>query len=63
LEPGGSNYLFFVLKNPETGEHVFAETYQEQLANQDLYLNGGGGETEEEQPPSDEEQPIEQSDG
>jgi UPF0755 protein len=63
LEPGGSQYLFFVLKDPETGEHVFANTYEEQLANQALYLNGGGGETEEEQPPSDEEVPIEQSGG
>jgi UPF0755 protein len=62
LEPGGTAYLFFVLKNPETGEHAFAETYEEQLANQDLYLNGGGGGTEE-QPPADEEVPIEQSGG
>jgi peptidoglycan lytic transglycosylase G len=63
LQPGGTANLFFVLKDPETGEHVFAETYDEQLANQELYLNGGGGETEEEQPPSDEEVPIEQSGG
>jgi UPF0755 protein len=63
LEPGGTQYLFFVLKDPETGEHAFANTYEEQLANQELYLNGDGGETEE-QPPSDEEEvPIEQSGG
>jgi UPF0755 protein len=61
LEPGGTDNLFFVLANPDTGEHVFAVSYEEQLENQNLYLNGGGGETVEETPPpsDDEEVPIE----
>jgi UPF0755 protein len=75
LQPGGTNYLYFVLKNPETGEHVFAETYDEQLANQELYLNGGDGSGDStdssgdsgEQAPTetttDEEVPIEQTGG
>ncbi|MFL5760727.1 MAG: endolytic transglycosylase MltG [Thermomicrobiales bacterium] len=75
LQPAGTNYLYFVLKNPETGEHVFAETYNEQLANQELYQNGGGsgdsngsGDTTDQQTPTDggstdQEVPIEQTGG
>jgi UPF0755 protein len=64
LYPAGTANLFFVLANPETGEHVFTDNYDQQLANQEQYLNGGGGETVDETPaPSDEEVPIEESDG
>jgi UPF0755 protein len=64
LNPGGTTNLFFVLANPDTGEHVFTDDYNQQLANQEQYLGGGGGETvEETPPPSDEEVPIEESDG
>jgi UPF0755 protein len=41
LEPGGTNYLYFVAKNDGSGEHAFAETLDEQTANQNLYQNGG----------------------
>ncbi len=40
LSPDGSDYYYFVAKNDESGEHVFAETYTEQLANECQYLGG-----------------------
>ncbi len=33
LNPAQSNYLYYVLKNSETGEHEFAQTYEQHLAN------------------------------
>ena len=33
LDPADVSYLFFVAKNDGSGQHVFAETYEEQLAN------------------------------
>ena len=39
LVPDPNDYLFFVAKQDETGEHVFAVTYDEQLVNQCTYLN------------------------
>jgi len=40
LKPDGSDYFYFVAKNDDSGEHEFAETYKEQLANECLYLGG-----------------------
>lgn len=36
--PGKSDYLFFALKNPETGEHVFTKSYQDHDAAYQLYI-------------------------
>lgn len=33
LDPAESEYLYYVIKNSQTGEHAFAKTYDEHLAN------------------------------
>ncbi|MCL1863736.1 MAG: endolytic transglycosylase MltG [Defluviitaleaceae bacterium] len=38
LWPAGTDYLFFVLRNEETGEHHFSRTYTEHRAAADRYL-------------------------
>ena len=38
LQPDGSNFFYFVALNDGSGQHAFAETYQEQLLNQCEYL-------------------------
>lgn len=38
LDPAEGNWLYFVTVNPTTGETRFADTYQEHLQNQDLFL-------------------------
>lgn len=39
LEPAETDYMFFVAKQDDTGEHAFAVTKEEQDANVDMYLN------------------------
>jgi UPF0755 protein len=39
LEPAETDFMFFVAKQDDTGEHAFAVTKEEQDANVDLYLN------------------------
>ncbi len=64
LQPAGTNYLYFVAKNDGSGEHAFAETYDQQLANQATYQNGDSTDTSGTGDGStDQEVPIEQSGG
>jgi len=64
LEPGGTNYLYFVAKNDGSGEHAFAETLDEQTANQNRYQSGDSTDTSgSSDGSSDEEPPIEQTGG
>jgi UPF0755 protein len=38
INPADTNYLFFLLKDPETGEHEFTVNYSEHLTAKNLYL-------------------------
>jgi hypothetical protein len=43
LQPADTTYLYFVAKNDGSGEHVFAETPDEQDANRAKYGNIDNG--------------------
>ncbi|WP_020613659.1 endolytic transglycosylase MltG [Sediminispirochaeta bajacaliforniensis] len=40
FQPEKSDYLFFVLKNPQTGEHVFSKNYGDHDRAYQLYIKG-----------------------
>ncbi len=40
LNPDGSDFFYFVAMDDGSGKHAFARTYQEQLQNECLYLQG-----------------------
>ena len=43
LEPANTDYMFFVAKDDDSGEHAFAVTKEEQDANVERYLNSDEG--------------------